>query len=56
MKFLDKGILDVLVPVEINGNEEFIIDRRFNAGIKIKNYDNFLYIFYFYIATQNIAI
>ncbi len=25
MKFLDKGILDVLVPVEINGKEEFII-------------------------------
>ncbi len=25
MKFLDKEILDVLVPVEINGKEEFII-------------------------------
>lgn len=25
MKFLDKGILDVLVPVEVNGKEEFII-------------------------------
>ena len=23
MKFLDKGILDVLVPVEVNGKEEF---------------------------------
>ena len=38
MKFLDKGILDVLVPVEINGKEEFIIGSPNISNEQVQEY------------------
>src|SRR5699024_7138226 len=38
MKFLDKGILDVLVPVEINGKEEFIIGSPNISNKQVQEY------------------
>lgn len=38
MKFLDKEILDVLVPVEINGKEEFIIGSPNISNEQVQEY------------------
>ena len=38
MKFLDKGILDVLVPVKINGKEEFIIGSPNISNEQVQEY------------------
>lgn len=38
MKFLDKGILDVLVPVEVNGKEEFIIGSPNISNEQVQEY------------------
>lgn len=38
MKFLDKGILDVLVLVEINGKEEFIIGSPNISNEQVQEY------------------
>ena len=38
MKFLDKGILDVLVPVEINGKEDFIIGSPNISNEQVQEY------------------
>ena len=46
MKFLDKGILDVLVPVEINGKEEFIIGSPNISNEQVKEYLDRLNEFY----------
>ena len=46
MKFLDKGILDVLVPVEINGNEEFIIGSPNISNEQVQEYLDRLNEFY----------
>lgn len=46
MKFLDKGILDVLVPVEINGKEEFIIGSPNISNKQVKEYLDRLNEFY----------
>ena len=46
MKFLDKGILDVLVPVEINGKEEFIIGSPNISNEQVQEYLDRLNEFY----------
>ena len=46
MKFLDKGILDVLVPVEINGKEEFIIGSPNVSNEQVQEYLDGLNEFY----------
>ena len=46
MKFLDKGILDVLVPVEINGKEEFIIGSPNISNEQVHEYLDRLNEFY----------
>ncbi len=38
MKFLDKGILDVLIPVEINGKEEVIIGSPNISNEQVQEY------------------
>ena len=46
MRFLDKGILDVLVPVEINGKEEFIIGSPNISNEQVQEYLDRLNEFY----------
>ena len=46
MKFLDKGILDVLVPVEVNGKEEFIIGSPNISNEQVQEYLDRLNEFY----------
>ena len=46
MKFLDKGILDVLVPVEINGKEKFIIGSPNISNKQVQEYLDRLNEFY----------
>ena len=46
MKFLDKGILDILVPVEINGKEEFIIGSPNISNEQVQEYLDRLNEFY----------
>ena len=46
MKFLDKGILDVLVPVEINDKEEFIIGSPNISNEQVQEYLDRLNEFY----------
>lgn len=46
MKFLDKGILDVLVPVEINGKEDFIIGSPNISNEQVQEYLDRLNEFY----------
>ena len=46
LKFLDKGILEVLVPVEINGKEEFIIGSPNISNEQVQEYLDRLNEFY----------
>ena len=46
MKFLDKGILDVLVPVEINEKEEFVIGSPNISNEQVQEYLDRLNEFY----------
>ena len=46
IKFLDEGILDVLVPVEINGKEEFIIGSPNISNEQVQEYLDRLNEFY----------
>lgn len=46
MKFLDKGILDVIVPVEINGKEKFIIGSPNISNKQVQEYLDRLNEFY----------